>query len=454
MSSRKASGRLSAAERASLLGTMRTERPAAVEAGPVERTRNYDVAFDTLPGFRMLKSQRALGDFLGLSNPFYRMHDERSGAVAEIDGRVHLNFSSYDYLGLNGHPEITAAVTEAAARWGTSVSASRLTAGERSFHRDLERGLADLYETEDCLSFVSGHATNVSVIASIVGPRDLIVHDSLAHNSILVGAELSRAHRRSFAHNDLDALEALLAGHRDRHERCLIVSEGLFSMDGDMPDLARLIAIKERWGAWLMIDEAHSLGVLGATGRGVFEEQGIDPKGVDLWMGTLSKTLVGCGGYIAGSATLIEYLKFQASGMVYSVGMPAPIAVASSTALALMRREPERVARLQANGRHFLEAARAAGLDTGTSAGFAVTPIVVGDSLRTIYLAERLLARGINTFPIIPPGVPEKSARLRFFLSEAHAKEDIDAAVVAVAEEAARLAEEKISVTSIAERFS
>ena len=442
--------RLTGDQRATMLASMRRTAAPVPERTEVLPERSWDVSFESLPGFRMMKTQRVAGEMLGLGNPFYRLHEARAGARTVIDGAERLNYASYDYLGLNGHPEISRAVAEAAANWGTSVSASRLTAGERPAHRELERDLAAVYEAEDCLTFVSGHATNVSLIAALVGPKDLVVHDALAHNSIVVGAELSRAHRRLFAHNDLAALARVLEAVRHKYERCLIVTEGLFSMDGDGPDLAELVALKERWGAWLLVDEAHSLGVLGATGRGIAEHAGIDPRRVDIWMGTLSKTLVGCGGYVAGPAALVEYLKYQAPGMVYSVGLPVPTAVASTEALRLMRREPERVAKLQANGRRFVERAVAAGLDVGGSWGFAVTPIIVGDSLRTVVLADRLFARGINAFPIIPPGVPEKSARLRFFISAAHEPDDIDATVAAVAEELKRLVDEGVSVASLA----
>lgn len=443
--------RLSAGERAALIASMRSSAPAAETraAAPAADPR-WDTSFATLPAYRMVKTQRAAGELIGLSSPFHRLHQSRSGARAVIEGRECLNFASYDYLGLNGHPEITAAVAEAAERWGTSVSASRLTAGERPAHRDLERALAEVYDTEAALVFVSGHATNVTAIAALLGPKDLVVHDSLAHNSIVVGAVLSGAHRRIYPHNDLDALDQVLESNRGRYERCLVVTEGLFSMDGDGPDLARLVEIKDRWGAWLMVDEAHSLGVLGTRGFGIAEHAGVDPRRVDVWMGTLSKTLVGCGGYVAGSEALIDILKYQAPGMVYSVGQPVPLTIASLTALELMRREPERVARLQENGRRFVDRARAAGLDVGTSWGYAVSPVVVGDSLRTVVLADRLFARGINAFPIIPPGVPEKSARLRFFISAAHEPGEIDHAVDVVAEELDRLSAEGLSVTHLA----
>jgi 8-amino-7-oxononanoate synthase len=442
--------RLTAEERATMLATMRRTTPPPADRHEPVALEQWDTSFETLPGYRAMKTQIAAAEMLGIGNPFHRLHEGRSGARAVIEGRSCINFASYDYLGLNGHPAITAAVAEAAAEWGSSVSASRLTAGERPVHRELESELATLHGAEASLVFVSGHATNVSSIAALVGPKDLVVHDALAHNSIVIGAELSRAQRRLFPHNDLDGLEDLLATSRHRFERCLIVTEGLFSMDGDGPDLARLVDLKERWGAWLMVDEAHATGVLGATGGGIAEHAGVDPSRVDVWMGTLSKTLVGCGGYIAGKRALIDYLKYSAPGLVYSVGLPVPMAVASLTALRLMWAEPERVARLAANGRRFIERARAAGLDVGSSWGYAVTPVIVGDSLRTIVLADRLFRRGINAFPIIPPGVPEKAARLRFFLSAAHTDEDIDVAVDLVAEELERLVGDGLSVTSLA----
>ena len=454
MSRDAGTNRLSSAERGALLDKMRKGSPkadaaAARVAAPAEPKR-WNTGFDTLPGYAQLKTQRAAADVLGLSNPFYREHAARAGATSVIGNRPVVNFASYDYLGLNGHPEITEAVAAAAAEWGTSVSASRITAGERHVHRALEGALAACYETEDALAFVSGHATAVSTIAALVGPKDLIVHDVLMHNCVVVGAQLSGAARRIFQHNDLDQLEAILASTRASYDRVLIVVEGLYSMDGDGPDLARLVDIKERWGAWLMVDEAHSIGVLGATGRGIFEAAEVDPKRVDIWLGTLSKSLVSCGGYIAGSKALVEYLKFMAPGMVYSVGMPATNAVASTKALELMAREPDRVARLQANGRAFLDRARAKGLDVGSSWGLAVSPVIVGDSLKTVLLAERLLERGINAFPIIPPGVPEKSARLRFFISAAHTSEQIAEAVDATAEELQKLDRDGVSIATAA----
>jgi len=312
-----------------------------------------------------MQVHRAFADFAGLQSPYYRPHEAMAGAHSKVDGRDVVNFASYDYLALNGRPEVLAAAEAATWTFGTSVSASRMTAGERAVHRELEAALASLYQAEDAIAFVSGHAGAVSTIGTLFGPKDLIVHDALSHNCVYVGATLSSAARRSFPHNDLDALEAILAVERDRFERVLIVTEGLFSMDGDMPDLARLVALKDAYSAVLMIDEAHALGVLGARGRGLFEEQGVDPRAVDLWFGTLSKALVSCGGYVAGSKIVIDLLKHHAPGFVYSVGMPAAMAAAASAALGVMLREPQRVQTLRRNSQLFHASARAAGLDVG-----------------------------------------------------------------------------------------
>jgi len=438
--------------KSALLDTMRksvapkTVTPLAEVGGGGGR----DLSFESLPAYQQLKTQRAMADALKIDMPFYRPHDVRAGAHSVVAGKPVTNFASYDYLGLNGHPEITAAVTEAIETWGTSVSASRITAGERGFHRELERAIADLYQAEDSLVFVSGHATAISTIAALMGPKDLILHDSLIHNCVVIGAQTSGASRRSFPHNDLHALQEILTTTRDRFDRVLIVSEGLYSMDGDGPDLARLVEIKERFECWLMVDEAHSLGILGQTGKGLFEMAEVDPNRVDIWLGTLSKTLVSCGGYVAGKRALVEYLKLAAPGMVYSVGIPAPAAIASLTALRIMEREPGRVARLQANGQLFLKKAREAGLDVGDSWGYAVTPVILGDSLRTVLLAQRLLARGYNAFPIVPPGVPEQSARLRFFISCDHTAEEIEGAVAATREELDKVTSEGVSFATMA----
>jgi 8-amino-7-oxononanoate synthase len=401
----------------------------AIRPGVARHGETPASSFDGLASYQQLKKQRAAADLLGVANPFFRAHDGRAGATTHIGSRAVINFASYDYLGLNQHPTVGAAATAAIARYGTSASASRVVAGERPIHRELERALASLYGAQDAVVFVSGHATNVTTIGELMGPKDLILHDALIHNSALVGAQLSGAVRRSFAHNDLDALERLLAAGRKQHDNVLIVVEGLYSMDGDVPDLPRLIEIKNRYGAWLMVDEAHALGTLGASGRGSWEHCGIDPRDVEIWMGTLSKTLAACGGFIAGSTALIEILKFQASGFVYSVGLSPALAGAALAALELLQGEQDRITRLQANARLFRETAQSRGLDTGFGEGHAVIPVMIGDSLKAAKLSERLLQRGLNVLPIIYPAVPMQSARLRYFISSEHTEPQIISAV-------------------------
>ena len=396
--------------------------------------------FSELPAYTSIIKHRSIADRFNFTDPFYRCHDHSRGVITTIDGQDYVTFASYDYLGLNGHPEVVAAAKAAIDEHGTSVSASRIVAGERPLHRELEAALADLYETEDAVAFVSGHATNVSTISTLLDSSDLILYDELAHNSLLTGIKLSKATAFAFRHNDLDNLEQLLRTHRRASRNALIVVEGLYSMDGDLPDLPRLIELKQRYGAWLMVDEAHALGVLGARGRGIAEHFGIEPRHVDIWMGTLSKALAGCGGYIAGSYELVHTLKFRASGCVYSVGMSPPVAAAALAAIKLMNAEPERVARVRANGANFLRAAKARGLHTVTSEGYAIVPIMVGDIIKAGRITDRMLARGVNVLPIIYPAVPLKAARLRFFITSAHTDEQIESTVQIAAEELRRLA--------------
>ncbi len=376
--------------------------------------------FDRHPGYQEMLVPKAAAERLRVRNPFFIAHDGVAGAVTRIEGREYFNFSSYNYLGLVGHPAINKAAKDAIDRYGTSASASRVVSGERPIHRELEEALADNYGVEDCAVFVSGHATNVTTIGYLFGPKDLVIHDAFIHNSTLEGAKLSGSARRSFPHNDFDALDTILAEIRSQFERVLIVVEGHYSMDGDIPDLPRLIDIKRRHGCFLMVDEAHSLGILGATGRGIHEHFDVAGKDVDIWMGTLSKTLAGCGGYIAGERALVENLKYAAPGFVYSVGIAPPLAAASLAALRIMLNEPERVTRLQENGRLFLKLVREIGLDAGNSQGIAIVPAITGNSLKAVKLSNRLFDSAINVQPIIYPAVEERGARLRFFLSAQH----------------------------------
>lgn len=421
------------------LGRKATQDSEANASYPQGRQTEVDVPeafyrFERHPGYEKLLVSQVAAARLGVANPFFKTHEGAAGATTVIDGRSYINFSSYNYLGLSGHPRVNKAAKDAIERYGTSASASRLVAGERPIQRALEEEIAALYGVEDCIVFVSGHATNVSTIGHLFGPKDLVIHDSLIHNSVLEGVKLSGAARRSFPHNDAAALDAILGEIRGQFERVLIVIEGLYSMDGDIPDLPRFIDIKNRHKAFLMVDEAHSLGVLGDTGRGIREHFGVAGAAVDIWMGTLSKALAGCGGYIAGERALIEHLKYAAPGFVYSVGMAPPLAAASLEAVSIMLKEPERVVRLRERAQHFLQCAREAAIDTGYSQGYAVIPAILGSSLKAVKLSSRLFDRGFNVQPIIYPAVEEKAARLRFFVSAMHSEHEIEYACKAVSE--------------------
>ncbi len=390
--------------------------------------------FNLLPGYQQLRIMNDGAERLGISNPFFKLHEGTAGATTRIDGKEYINFASYNYLGLCGHPAVCEAAKEAIDRYGTSVSASRPVSGERPIHRELEQAIARAYDVDDAVAFVSGVVTNITSIGYLFGPKDLIIHDELIHNSIMQGAQLSGAKRLPFPHNDWAALDRMLKGQRHQYERILIVLEGIYSMDGDFPDLPRFVEVKRKHRAFLMVDEAHSFGVMGKSGLGIREHFGLRGSDVDIWMGTLSKSFAGCGGYIAGETALVEHLKFLAPGFLYSVGMAPPLAAASLAALKCMQREPQRIEALQARGQYFLSQAKAAGIDTGTSAGYAVIPAITGSSLRATRLASALFEQGVNVMPILHPAVPEKAARLRFFISSSHTEEQISSTISLLAE--------------------
>ncbi|MBN3863558.1 aminotransferase class I/II-fold pyridoxal phosphate-dependent enzyme [Pseudomonas frederiksbergensis] len=395
--------------------------------------------FDQHPGYQQLRLMLDGAARFGLANPFFKLHEGLAGAETVMGGSRYVNYASYNYLGYSGHPVVAEAAKAAIDRYGTSVSASRPVSGDRPIHRELEQELARLYEVDDAITFVSGHATNVTTIGYLFGPRDLILHDELIHNSVLQGIQLSGARRLGFAHNDWEAVDRVLSDQRQHFERVLVVVEGIYSMDGDFPDLPRFVELRSKHQVLLMVDEAHSLGVMGQTGKGIREHFGLAGSDVDIWMGTLSKSLASCGGYIAGESALVEHLKFLAPGFLYSVGMPAPVAAAALAALRCLPEDGERVATLQVRGRQFLELARDAGLDTGTSTGLAVVPIITGSSLKAAQLSSALSHRGINAQPILHPAVPEKSARVRFFMSCLHTSEQIAETVAIVAQELQKL---------------
>lgn len=362
---------------------------------------------------------------LGLVNPFFRVKDRVAGATAAIAGQEVVSYTSFDYLGMANDPRVVEAAKRAIDLFGTSASASRLVGGNHAFLPQLDETIARFLGTESAVVFPSGYGTNASVLGHLFGQEDLILYDELAHNSIVQGSLLSKAQRRPFPHNDFEFLDKLLRDIRRDFRRVVVAIEGVYSMDGDYPDLPRFIEVKKRHGAMLYVDEAHSIGVLGATGRGVCEHFGVDPADGDLWMGTISKGLGSTGGYLAGRDMLIQYLKYTTPSFVFSTGLSPANAAAALTAIRLLEEEPDRVTRLRDRSRLFLKLADDCGLETGNSDGTPIIPVILGDSMRCVRIASALLQEGIDVQPILYPAVPESLSRLRFFITAEHSEEQI-----------------------------
>ncbi|MEX0818306.1 MAG: aminotransferase class I/II-fold pyridoxal phosphate-dependent enzyme [Pirellulaceae bacterium] len=392
-----------------------------------------DYQFAELVEYKRLQQQITLLSFTGIPSPYFTRHEGITNDRTVIDGRELISWSSFNYLGMSGDPAVSAAACEAVMKFGTSVSASRLVSGEKTIHGELEEAIANFLGVDNAIVFVGGHSTNETTIGHLFGPGDLILHDELSHNSIVQGAILSGARRRGFDHNDWEQLDAILNDIRHEYRRVLVVIEGVYSMDGDYPDLPRFVEVKQRHRTFLMIDEAHSLGTMGAHGRGIGEHFGVDARSVDIWMGTLSKALGTCGGYIAGCHELIEYLKYTAPGFVYSVGLSPPSCAAALASLRILQNEPERVAKVQANAKLFLQLAKARGLNTGLSNGTPVVPVIIGNSLNALRLSHALFEDGINVQPILYPAVEEEAARLRFFVTSMHSDDQIRQSIEATA---------------------
>lgn len=358
-------------------------------------------------------------------NPYFAAVDVLR-RQCEASGLKFLNFAQYDYLGIGAEDRAKVAASEALHEFGMGAGASRLVGGEWSVHRLLEQDLARFVGTEDSLAMVSGYGANLALVGHLLATGDLIVVDEYSHNSIMLGTALSRADVKTFAHNDLDELAAILVAARGSYRRVLVVIEGLYSMEGDFPDLPRLVDLCERHAAWLMIDEAHSIGVLGQSGRGICEHFGVDPQRIDLIVGTLSKALTTCGGFICAKAPVIEWLRYTLPGFVYSVGLPPPIAAAVRSALATIEAEPRRVRQLQEISAYFVDRARSQGFDVGSAMGAGVVPVKFADAPSTMAASKVLMDAGIYVPPVVQQGVPKDMPRLRFFLSARHTREDVD----------------------------
>jgi myxalamid-type polyketide synthase MxaB len=380
--------------------------------------------FELTPEYLELKADLNIARTIG--NNFFIPHENAADNIIKINNQDLINYSSYNYLGLSGDSRINQAVMEAVEQYGTSVGASRVVAGEIPIHQQLEREIADFLSTEAAIAYIGGHATNVSTIGHLMGEHDLIICDAFSHNSIRQGCQLSRAIIMEFPHNDDQSLAGILQKFRTQYQKVLIIVEGIYSTDGDLAPLPAIIALKKQYKTWLMVDEAHSIGVLGQKGAGIGEHFAIQRRDVDFWMGTLSKSFASCGGYIASSAAVVEYLKFTAPGFVFSVGMSPGNTAAALAALRILKNEPERVQILQKKAHLFRNLAQKSGFNTGiNNHNSPIIPLIIGHRDDALRLSNLLIEKGIFVLPMVYPSVPMNSARLRFFISCNHTEEQI-----------------------------
>jgi len=347
--------------------------------------------------------------------------------VEMADGRDMVQLASYSYLGLIGHPRIEAAAHAAIDTYGTGAGGVRLLTGTTDLHERLEQRIASFAKREDSCVYARGYVTNVAIITALTGPGDLVLMDKLDHASIVDGCLLSGAKWHTYRHNDMNHLERLLLKNQGAYESILVVADSVFSMDGDVMDLPQTKRLCDRFGARLMVDEAHSIGSLGATGHGI--EEHFDMYGsIDIKMGTLSKSIPSVGGYCAGSADLVDYLRHFSRPFIFSAALPPAQTAAALEAFNVIEDEPERVAQLHDVTRRYTEGLKAQGWDT-MLASTCVVPVLVGDEEKTMDLTRMLFDRGIFVCPIVHPAVPRGTERLRTCLMSTHSDADLDQAL-------------------------
>ncbi|MES1935271.1 8-amino-7-oxononanoate synthase [Salinisphaera hydrothermalis] len=362
-----------------------------------------------------------------------RVVDGGHGVHVTVDGRHALNFCSNDYLGLATDPRLIDAMTTAASRTGAGAGASQLVTGHNAEHAALEADLADWLGRERALVFSTGYAANVGTTAALVSKRDHIVADALNHASLIDGARLSGAAKHIYAHGDAMAADRALSNEVVRSGHRLVVTDAVFSMDGDTAPLARLADIAAARDAWLMVDDAHGLGVFGPDGAGRVAEAGLGSDRVPILTGTLGKSVGAAGAFVAGDADVIETILQTARSLIFSTAMPAPVAAAARRGIAIIRDEPARRAHLRALVARFKAQAEAAGLAVAESDS-PIQPVIVGDEAAALRLSNALLERGYLVGAIRPPTVAPGTSRLRVTLSAAHTDDDVDGLVAALAE--------------------
>lgn len=350
--------------------------------------------------------------------PFQAPLSTRSGPMVEMDGHRMLMLSSYDYLGLIGDRRVDEAAIAAVRKYGTGTGGVRLLTGTLDLHREVEQALADFKRTEAAVTFTSGYAANLAVISALFGPADRVIADTLSHRSLMDACRLAGVQIQRFEHNNPASLRRELQNGPEAN-RTLIISDGVFSMDGDIGCLPDLIALKKEFGCFLLIDEAHASGVLGRFGRGTDEHYGVPADEVDIWTGSLAKAIPSNGGFVAVSQRLAIFLQHAAAPFIFSGSMAAPAAGAVLETLKILKQEPERVDRVRANAAFLREGLQSLGYDTGLSQT-AVIPVMLNDDRRTALFARKLRDYDVLVSPVLFPAVTQGSARLRLCVTAAH----------------------------------
>ena len=355
-----------------------------------------------------------------------RMLEGAQEALARYDGHEVINLASNNYLGLANHTRLKAAARRAIDELGVGSGAVRTIAGNMAIHRELEDELARFKRTEATLLYQSGFTANAGTVAALLGKEDIIVSDELNHASILDGARLSGAGKKIYPHKDVAAARALLAESRSAR-RLLLITDGVFSMDGDIAPLPDLVAVAEEFGAIMMVDDAHASGVLGQAGRGTVDHFNLHGR-VHVQVGTLSKAFAGQGGYVAGSRSLVDYLIHRARPLLFSTSHPPSVAASALAAVRLVQEEPELIERLWDNTRFFRKGLMQLGWNTGASET-PITPVMVGDERLTMDLSDRLFTAGVFALGIAFPTVPRGKARIRTIVTAGHTRTHLQRAL-------------------------
>ena len=357
---------------------------------------------------------------------YFRRISSQQEPVVTIDGKDLIMLGSNNYLGLTNHPEVKQAAAEALESYGTGTAGSRFLNGTLDIHVELEEKLAQFMGSEAALTFSTGFAVNLGVISSLIGRKDVVILDNLDHACILDGARLSFGRVLKYPHNDMDSLEERLRSVEDQRSKMIVV-DGVFSMEGDLADVPRIVELKKKFNARLMVDDAHGVGVMGEHGRGTMEHFGLEHE-ADLVMGTFSKSLAAVGGYVVGDSKVIDYIKHNARSLMFSAA-PPPASVASVIkAIEIIEREPERRQRLWDHTDYMKHEFSTMGYDTGDSAS-PVIPLVVGEDMAAFKMTRRLQEEGVFVNPVVSPAVPEGRALMRTSYMATHTRDQLDSAL-------------------------